>query len=394
MFSGRVPASLHPNRLTQAVAARRQSGRPFADLTISNPTRAGIPYPPALLDALADPRALDYAPAAFGAADARSAVAADFARRRIAIPAGDIALTASTSEAYSFLFKLLCNPGDQVLVPRPSYPLFDHLAMLDGVVAVPYDIEYHGRWTIDQASIAAASTTRTRALLLVSPNNPTGSYVRASELSAIARHCSSAGIAIVSDEVFADYELVEGSSASAGSLADHPEVAGFTLGGLSKTVGLPQAKLGWIAITGPDVAKQEARERLEFIADTYLSVSTPVQVAAARLLEAGAAVRAAIQARIAANLATLSGIVATTPSCRLLTPDGGWSAVLQVPSFSSEEDLVLDLLADDDLLVHPGFFFDFPRESFLIVSLLTAPSDFQAAAFRLMHRFADRAVPR
>jgi alanine-synthesizing transaminase len=394
MFSGRVPASLEPNRLTRAVAARREAGRPFVDLTISNPTRAGIPYPPSLLSTLADRAGLVYTPTPFGATEARTAVAGDFARRGIAVSVEDIALTASTSEAYSFLFKLLCDAGDQVLVPRPSYPLFDHLAMLDNVEAVPYDLEYHGRWTIDVESVRAACTSRTKALLIVNPNNPTGSFVSAAELDDLAQVCASGAIAIVSDEVFADYELVDGCSARAGRLGSHPEVLGFALGGLSKTIGLPQAKLAWIAISGPDDQKMAARDRLELIADTYLSVATPVQLAAAQLLEAGAAIREAIHTRLSQNLATLAAAVADTPACRLLTPEAGWSAVLQVPSLSSEEDLVMALLDEDDVLVHPGFFFDFPRESFLIASLLTPDQEFARATTRVLHRFSDRAVRR
>lgn len=394
MFSRRVPASLEPNTLARALAAHRASGVPLLDLTRSNPTRSGFHYPPDLLAPLADARGLIYAPTPFGLHETRERVAADFSRRGIAVDVADIVLTASTSEAYSLVFKLLCDAGDEVLIPRPSYPLFDYLTRLDAVVATPYDLEYHGRWNVDMASVEAACTDRTRALLIVNPNNPTGSYVTAPEVNALARFCATRGIAIISDDVFADYELTAGALASAGRLADADSVLGFTLGGLSKSIGLPQAKLAWMAISGPEAARHSARQRLELIADTYLSVSTPIQVAAGALLESGAPIREAIHARVRSNLAHLRDTVNDIPACRLLPAEGGWYAVLQVPSFDSEEDLVLSLLRDDSVLVHPGFFFDFPHESFVVVSLLGPGDEFVEATGRLLRRFADRTETR
>ena len=394
MFSGRVPARLELNKVSQALATRRREGRPFLDLTISNPTRVGLAYPPDLLAPLADPCGLDYTPTPFGLTEARRAVAVDFARRGMDVPIERIALTASTSEAYSLLFKLLCDAGDEVLIPRPSYPLFDHLTRLDAVSAVPYDLEYHGQWSLDLGSVQRACTSRTRALLIVNPNNPTGSFVSVDELAQLAHLCATRGIAIISDEVFADYELSPGAAASAGRLAEQRDVLGFTLGGLSKSIGLPQAKLAWIAISGPDDRIDQARERLELVADTYLSVSTPVQIAAPALLRNGTTVREQIQRRITANFAMLGAAIDSVPSCRRLEADGGWSAIVQVPSLSNEEDLVLSLLADDDVLVHPGFFFDFPRESFLIVSLLGPSSELADAVGRVVRRFAHKAGAR
>lgn len=390
MFSHRVPASLEPNRLTRALSRRRREARPLLDLTVSNPTCADIEYPAALLAPLADPQGLRYAPSPFGLEAARAAVVEDFARRGLTVAVDHVALTASTSEAYSLIFKLLCDPDDEVLIPRPSYPLFDHLTRLDAVRAVPYDLEYHGRWLLDLDAIRGACTPRTRALLIVNPNNPTGSFVSTTEFDALAEFCASHQIAMVSDEVFADYPLI-GSASNAGHLTQRNDVLGFTLGGLSKSIGLPQAKLAWIAISGATRDVSGACARLELIADTYLSVSTPVQLAAAALLSDGALVRTQIQQRTRANLDTLERLVAAAPACGLLRAEGGWSAVVRVPSIMSEEDLVLSLL-EDDVLVHPGYFFDFASETFVVVSLLTPPPDFVEGTMRVLRRFPEGSV--
>jgi alanine-synthesizing transaminase len=297
-----------------------------------------------------------------------------------------VVLTASTSEAYSVLFKLIAEAGDEVLVPRPSYPLFEHLTRLDLVSATPYDLEYHGAWSIDIASVERAITPRTRALLLVSPNNPTGSFVTEGELDQLAALCAPRDIAIIADEVFADYELEPGAAAAAGRAATRRDVLTFSLGGLSKSAGLPQVKLGWIAVSGPDALVASAIDRLELVCDTYLSVSTPVQVAASALLTAGAGIRAQIAARTLENYRSLHSTIGSVPSCRMLRSDGGWSAVLQVPSLESEEDLVLRLL-DDGVLAQPGYFFDFPRESFLVVSLLTPPAALADGISRVLRHF-------
>jgi len=388
VFSSRIPANIAPNRLAEALRAVHAEGRPFIDLTASNPTRAGFSYPPDLLVPLADARALRYEPSALGRADAREAVAADYARQGVSVPPARIVLTASSSDAYSMLFKLLANAGDEVLVPRPSYPLFDHLTRLDLVVTRPYDLDIHGAWSIDFTSVERAITPRTRAVLVVSPNNPTGSFVRQAELDHLAALCAPRDIAIVADEVFADYELEAGAAAGAGRAASRRDVLSFALGGLSKSAGLPQVKLGWIAAGGPDGLVDAALERLELVCDTYPTVSTPVQVAAAGLLQRGAAIRQQIAARIAANYRWLRSAVAGAPSCGALRSEGGWYAVLQVPSLASEEDLVLELLTVDGVLIHPGYFFDFPRESFLVVSLLPPEASFAAGVERVLRRFA------
>ncbi|HVB37570.1 MAG TPA: pyridoxal phosphate-dependent aminotransferase [Vicinamibacterales bacterium] len=382
-FSDRVPGDLAPNRLTAALEALRAAGTAIVDLTVSNPTRVGLRYPVDLLAPLGEAGGLRYEPQPFGLAEARAAVSADYARRGLAVAAGRIALTASTSEAYSLLFKLLCDPGDRVLVPRPSYPLFEHLSRLDAIDAVPYDLEYHGVWTIDLDSVRAAAAAGARALLLVSPNNPTGSLVGREDLEAVAAICDAEGMAIVGDEVFADYPLDPDSDRVSGVLAQD-RVLTFALGGLSKSVGLPQVKLGWIAAGGPAGAVTDALARLEMVADTYLSVSTPVQLAAARLLERGAVVRRQIQDRIAANYSRLHELAAAHPACRALRAEGGWSAVIQVPATRSEEALVLDLLQRRQVLAHPGYFFDFPREAFLVVSLLPPEPVFADGVARLL----------
>jgi aspartate/methionine/tyrosine aminotransferase len=327
-----------------------------------------------------------YAPEPLGLREARQAVAADFARRGLPVTEEQIALTASTSEAYSLLFKLLCAPGDEILIPRPSYPLFDHLSRLDAVSAVPYELEYHAKWSVDVASLERGFTARTRAVLLVSPNNPTGQFIDPSEMAAIAELCREHDAAVITDEVFADYALAS-PGAPSGLLLGDVGVVGFTLGGLSKSIGLPQVKLAWIVLSGPADSVADARARLELASDTYLSVSTPIQLAAAELLERGAGVRQQIQTRVRDNYRTLHARAGEVPSCELLHAEGGWYGVLRVPSIVAEEDLVVTLLAEDRVLVHPGYFFDFPHESFLIVSLLPPAEQFLDGISRILSRF-------
>jgi len=391
VFSARVPSNLAPNRLTEALRARRAEQRAVVDLTVSNPTQAGFDYPVDLLAPLADARGLRYDPAPLGAMDARRAVAADFARQGLAVSPERIVLTASTSDAYATLFKLLADAGDDVLIPRPSYPLFDHLTRLDLVTARPYDLEFHGSWSIDFPSLERACTSRTRAVLVVSPNNPTGSFISRDELERLAAFCGPREIAIIADEVFADYELEPGSAARAGRVAARHDVLSFSLGGLSKSIGLPQVKLGWVALAGPGHRVAAALERIELVCDSYLSVSTPVQLAAAELLARGASIRTQIAARVAANYRHLHAAAVAAPSCRVLRSDGGWYAVIHVPSFESEEDLVVRLLTTDGVLAHPGYFFDFPNESYLVVSLLAAPADFVDGVGRIFQYFARKA---
>lgn len=382
-----MPGRFDTNRVSRAIARARAAGTPLIDLTITNPTAVGIPYPPDLLAELSAPQAYSYEPHARGMREARDAVAADYARRGIAVATDRIVLTASTSEAYSLLFKLLCEPsGDFVMVPVPSYPLFEHLTQLDGVGTRPYPLEYHGRWMIDVHALDAAWTDRVRAVLAVSPNNPTGSVVTLEEEGELMRRCAARDAALIVDEVFADYLFDEGPRAASAAQAPCLRIR---LGGLSKSAGLPQVKLGWMALDGPPDIVSAAMERLELIADTYLSVSTPVQVAAGKLIARGGAVRAAIGSRIRENYVTLRSMVAAHPSIEVLNADGGWSAVVRIPARGGEEQTVLDLLDHSRIVVHPGYFFDFPHEAFLVVSLLPEPAAFREGIARMLERLGD-----
>jgi len=390
MTSSRLPSSLAPNALSLAVAAKRRQGAPILDLTESNPTRVGLSYPPDLLAPMSDAAGLEYDPQPLGLWPARAAVAADFRRRGIVISADRVALTASTSEAYGLLFKLLCDAGDSVLVPRPSYPLFEHLTRLESVDAVPYDLEFHGSWRIDIDSVERASGPRVRAVLIVSPNNPTGSFLHRDDWAALSELSAARGWVIIGDEVFADYAIDPAPHATH-VLADS-DVLAVSLGGLSKSAGLPQVKLGWIGFGGPPSKVDQALAAYEIVADSYLLVSTPVQVAAPSLIERGAAIRSQILARVRANLASLRKHAAGHASVGVLPVEGGWSAVLQVPAVRSEESLVLELLDHDDVLVHPGYFFDFAKEAFVVVSLLVETEKFDAAISRVLARAAAGAA--
>ena len=385
MFSNRLPGHADVNALSRSVASLKAAGTALIDLTESNPTRAGLPYPADLLSTIASDRALCYDPQPFGLRSTREAVSADYARRGVAVDPECIVLSASTSEAYSWLFKLLCNPGEPVLVPQPSYPLFEHLTRLESVRTVPYRLEYHGRWEIDFEGITSAPDD-VRAVLLVSPNNPTGSYVTAREADTLGAICRERGWAIVADEVFAEYALDAQSPAT--EIALRAKVLSFTLGGASKSLGLPQVKLAWTIVQGPVKERIDALSRLELIADTFLSVNTPVQVAASDLFRRAATIRHAIQERVSRNLATARDVVRGYPACDLLSVEGGWSAVIRVPATRSEEALTLGLLQHEQVLVHPGFFFDFPHEAFVVVSLLPA-EDMFGAAFERVLRFAS-----
>ncbi len=391
MFSTRVPSNLTHNALALALRAAKAASRPLIDLTVSNPTRAGFDYPDTLLQSLASAQSLVYEPEPFGLPSAREAVARDYARRGLAVDPERIVLTSSTSEAYSLLFKLLCEPaGDNVLTPTPSYPLFEHLTQLDGVTPVPYALEYEGRWVLDRASVENAWTTRTRAVLAVSPNNPTGSCLSRVEQNLLSKACATRGAALILDEVFADYWLTTPQPSEEEQRADgEVPCLTFRLGGLSKSVGLPQAKLGWLSVEGPDVEVSEALTRLAFICDAYLSVSTPVQVAAPELISRGASMRSQIAERVRGNYDRLRQLIAAHPALEVLVAEAGWSAVLRVPARTSEEEVVLELLDRDNVVVHPGFFFDFPREAFLVVSLLPPGRVFEEGITRIANRLTS-----
>ncbi|MDP6581891.1 MAG: pyridoxal phosphate-dependent aminotransferase [Vicinamibacterales bacterium] len=385
MFSARVPP-LRSNRVARALARLRTAGQSLDDLTISNPSLVGLSYPDRLLDPLAQPAALRYDPAPFGAWAAREAVAAHMAGRGVRVAADRVILTASTSEAYSLLFKLLCDPADLVLVPQPSYPLFEHLTRLDGVVASSYALEYHGRWELNLDSLHRAIEPRARTILLVNPNNPTGSFVRPDELHAARETAARHELAIISDEVFDLYLLDERAPGRSGALVEETDVLTFTLGGLSKSAALPQLKLGWILVGGPETLVRRALDRLALVCDSYLSVGTPVQLAVGALLERTAPLADQLRRRVKANYVALRSLARRYPACQVLHAEAGWYAVVQVPAIRSEEALVIELIEKDRVLVHPGYFFDFPREAFLVVSLLPDPDGFADAMTRVLTR--------
>jgi len=378
MFSARTGWDLTPNRLSSLLEARRKRGDAVLDLTETNPTRVGIAYPPDLLAPLAGPAALSYEPSPRGLASAREAVSADHARRGAPVHPGRVLLAASTSEAYAWLFKLLCDPGDAVLVPRPSYPLFAYLARLESVGVHPYALSYDGEWHLSRDAVREALTPRTRAVVVVSPNNPTGSYLKRAEAEALLELCAERALAVISDEVFADYAFGPDPRRMESLAGDGPALA-FSLGGLSKSCGLPQLKLAWIAVSGPEKWRAPALARLEVVADTYLSVSTPVQVAAPALLARRPELQRPIAERVAANRDALRRRLGRGAPASLLDAEGGWSAVLQVPATESEEELVTRLLEEQGVLVHPGYFFDFPGEAFLVLSLLPPRDVFDEA---------------
>lgn len=379
MFSRRSGDDTAENALTHALVARRKRGDEVLDLTESNPTRAGIEYDrEAILSALAREEALVYDPAPLGLSVAREAVAKTYD-----VHPDSVVITASTSEAYSFLFKLLCDPGDELLAPRPSYPLFEHLALLEGVTLRAYRLAYDGAWHVDVPSLRRAQRDRCCAVLAVSPNNPTGSILRLPELRAM----EDLGFPVVCDEVFASYIHTEPPADAvrcAAKSAGHGLVV--SLGGLSKLAGLPQLKVAWMILGGHPAKVSEARRRLEGIADAFLSVSAPVQHALPRLLETRAGTEATIDARVKRNLAKVKAMTEGT-AVNVLHVEAGWYATLRVPKLSTEEELALALLGDG-VLVHPGYFFDFEEEAHLIVSLLTAEAVFDEGVRRILARCA------
>ncbi len=381
MFSSRLHWDAAPNRLARLVAAQRQAGAEILDLTESNPTRADLIYPAAeIVAALADEHSLLYDPTPAGMPSARAAIA-----ERCGVETERVLLTTSTSESYAWLFKLLADPGDEILAPRPSYPLFEFLAELDAVRITQYPLVYHHGWSIDFDALRGAITDRTRAIVLVNPNNPTGSFLKRGEVVELAALAAERGLALISDEVFNGYAFGPDPQRVA-TLAGVEQALTFCLGGLSKMSGLPQMKLGWIVLGGPATVRAQALERLELIADTYLSVGTPVQHALPRLLAAGAAVQQQIEARTQENLTWLRGAIVPNSPMQLLDVEGGWYATLRVPRTQSEEEWCLELLERDHVLVQPGYFYDFESEAFLVLSLLTPPAIFREGVRRLLNR--------
>ncbi len=389
-FSRRTPDELEPNALTSLLGERRKAGRDICDLTVSNPTSVGLDYPLREIDAaLASAGAGLYDPDPRGLLSARRAVCDYYAEHGREVDPEQVLLTASTSEAYAFLFKLLCDPGDEVLVPSPSYPLFDHLAAVEGVVARPYRLSVGREWAVDFASVEAALDERTRAILLVSPNNPTGSVVSPDELEELGVLARDRDLALICDEVFADYPTRTRASAllteprpappalRAGVLCQLEEVLGFSLGGLSKAAGMPQLKLGWIVITGPAPLRREALERLDLIADAFLSVCSIPQRALPDLLHVGRRLRARIAERVRAGRRAAENALGPGAAARLLPAAGGWYAIIELRERVDEEEVCLKLLAEHDVFVQPGYFFDIEGGHHLVVCLLAPTRDLE-----------------
>jgi alanine-synthesizing transaminase len=386
-FSRRLRWSTPPNALSELSTSLRREGAPILDLTETNPTTASLAYPhDEIAAALADAARQPYEPQPLGLRSAREAVARHLGA---GVVAEDVVLTASTSEAYSFLLRLLFDPGDELLTVTPGYPLFEHLAALDSVVHKTFPLELHRRWSVEPERVGASFTGRTRAVAVVSPNNPSGSYITADEQDLIASLCREAGAALISDEVFAGYPLTPPLQ-PAPSAALRRDVLSFSLGGLSKSAGLPHLKLAWICIGGPDEARAEARSALELIADSYLSVSTPVQAALPTLLRLGGEVAEGIRRRLTANLRTALETCRGCPALEVLPVEGGWSAVLRLPRIGTDEDVAIELLQERRVLVHPGYFFDFPADGFLVVSLLTPETTFATGFQELVSHLARR----
>jgi alanine-synthesizing transaminase len=387
MFSHRTDWKLTPNRFTQAQQELQVAGREVLDLTISNPTRAELHYDAdAILQALASPKAMDYDPQPKGLRSAREAVAGYYRKQHDDIDPECMVLTTSTSEGYSYVFRLLCNAEDEILVPKPSYPLFEFLADLQDVKLVPYPLLYDHGWQIDFPSLYKAVNHRTRAVVVVHPNNPTGSFVADQERSALNRFCGEYNLSLIADEVFLDYAH---DGAPRTTFAANRDVLTFTLSGLSKISGLPQMKLAWIVASGPGETVASALARLEVIADTYLSMSAPIQLAAPVLLEQRHSVQPLLLDRVRANLSELDRGLAKQKACRRLEVEGGWNAVVRVPVTQSDEELAIEILRRVSVLVHPGHFYDFPSDGYLIVSLITPPQTLRRGVGQLLE-FLDR----
>ncbi len=383
MFADRTRWDLTPNPFTLQKEALQKKGVTILDLTVSNPTHCGFRYPGELLAPWAHQGSLIYEPSPKGLLPAREAVASLYAQKGIQADPNQILLTASTSEAYSFLLRLLCNPGDSILVPSPSYPLFDYLTGLQDVQPADYSLRYTTRWEIDFDSLSKAILADTRAVVVVHPNNPTGSCLTHGELDRLVQLCKKHQMALISDEVFAEY-LYEQDSVIPRSLLAGTQILTFGLGGLSKFLGLPQMKLAWILTKGPASLVHLALERLELIADTYLSVNTPVQQALPGWLEGSLPIQSQIRQRLEANRQYLMKRLNSGAPAQLLAADGGWSAVLRVPSIQDEEAWALELLNQAHVLVYPGYFFDFEKPGFLVVSLLVPLEVFQEGITRLL----------
>jgi alanine-synthesizing transaminase len=385
MFAERTNWNLAPNRLSEALARHRAGGKPLLDLTASNPTECGFRYDnEAILSALQNPAALTYTPDPKGLEIARHTVARYYHERGVSVSSEESILTTSTSEAYSYVFRVLCNPGDELLIPEPSYPLFDFLAEIQDVKLLRYPLVYDHGWQIDLQVLQERITARTRGIVVVNPNNPTGHFVKPEELQRLNDLCGSRQMALIADEVFLDFGL---SSAQPKSLAGNEDALTFTLSGLSKISGLPQMKMAWLMTSGPDELKKEALARLEVIADAYLSPNAPVQLALPALLEQRYSFRQQVLSRVRTNLAELDRQLGAQKCCSRLDVEGGWYVVLRVPATRSDEELTIALLESKDVYVHPGHFFDFGGEGLMVLSLITNEQEFAEGLRRFLSLF-------
>lgn len=385
MFAERTNWNLAGNRLSEALARHRAGGKRLYDLTASNPTECGFDYDSeVILAALRNPAALRYEPKSKGLESARLAVTEYYFARGAAIPFEDIVLTTSTSEAYSFVFRLLCNPGDELLIPAPSYPLFGFLADILDVKLVRYPLVYDHGWQIDFHSLQQAVTSRTRGVIVVNPNNPTGHFVKESELAKLNEICAAREMSIIADEVFLDFSLGEEKRLS---IAGNDSALTFTMSGLSKIAGLPQMKMAWVIASGPEQLKNQALQRMEVIADTYLSPNAPVQLATQIFLEQRHGFQKQVMARLRTNLAELDRRLAARKTCDRLEAEGGWYAVLRVPAVRSDEEVAVALVTERDVYVHPGHFFDFSGDGYSVVSLIAPEGEFAEGVRRLLDEF-------
>jgi aspartate/methionine/tyrosine aminotransferase len=382
MFSRRTEWKITPNRLSTAIGQARASSHEILDLTISNPTRAALIYDRVtIVDSLRTERALDYDPQPKGLLPAREAVAKYYAERGEQVDAERLFLTSGTSEGYSYLFRLLANPDEEILIPAPSYPLFEFLADLDNVKLVSYPLIYDHGWQMDFHSLANVISPRTRAIVLLNPNNPTGSYVSAKERETLNEICQEHRLALIVDEVFLDYAH---DRKRRPTFALNQDVLTFSLSGLSKICAVPQMKLAWIAASGPENDRTEAEQRLEVIADSYLSVGAPVQWAVASLLAQRNDLQQQLLQRIAANMLELDRQLDSDKPCTRLRVEGGWYAILRVPVTQSDEDLAIKLLQAHRVLVHPGHFYDFPEDGYVVISLIAPNAEFREGISRLL----------
>lgn len=387
-FSHRTSWHREPNRLSELLEKRRASGNPILDLTVSNPTECGFHYPEnEILSALQNKEVLQYHPNPRGLSSAREAVVQYYREKGIVINAENVFLTASTSEGYSMLFQLLCNAGDSVLAPQPSYPLFDYLAQVNDVSLRHYQLRYEYEWHIDIQSIRENISPNTKAIILVHPHNPTGMFLKKGEFATIKTIAQQHGLALIVDEVFIDFRFTDDVNTQP-SLTGEKEVLTFTLNGISKSCGLPQMKLGWMVVSGEHRAVSEASERLEILCDTFLSVNTPVQIALPELMRQSQNVRQQIINRITSNYGFLKQSFVNT-SCSVLAAEGGWYGILRVPETTSDEGWAIELLGKKGIYVHPGYYYDFQKGSFLVVSLLPEPSVFSSAVSALTSHFSS-----